>query len=97
MPRVDPDDFADIEVRQLYLASTLEEARRVESVLDQCGAQYVVRVEPYTRVSLLFFWPQEFQGAAFYVSADSADAVGEALRRAGLTGIVDEATADEES
>lgn len=92
MPRVDPEAFADVEVRQIYLARGLDEAKRVEAVLDGLPADYAVRVEAYTSVSWLFFWPQKFRGAAFYVPADGANACGAALRGAGLHGVVDEAT-----
>lgn len=91
MARVDPEAFADVEVRQVYLAAKLDEAARVEDVLERLGVDYVVRVEPYTRVSILFFWPQNFSGAVFYVPADSANDCGDALRTAGLSGVIDEA------
>lgn len=90
MARVPLEAFFDVVVRQIYLAAKLDEGRRVEAVLDGIGVQYAVRIESYSRVSWLFFWPIKLEGAAFYVPAERADECGQALRAAGLLAVVEE-------
>ena len=85
MPIVDEDEFGGRPLARIFLSATVSEARRVEAVLDQHGADYCVRVEPCGRT----LFGSIRQGAAFLVDAAQADSCDEALVRAGLSaGIV---------
>ncbi len=85
MPMIDEDAFAGRLLARIFLAPTVSEARRVEAVLDQHGADYCVRVEPCGRT----LFGSTRMGAAFFVDDMQSDACEEALVRAGLgAGIV---------
>ena len=84
MPRVDAEALADDALR-VYIAARLAEAQRVEAVLTEHGADYVVSVELF-RAGIL---SRPHHGAVFYVAASCADHCRELLVTAGLTrGIV---------
>lgn len=89
MTRIEAEALHDPE--QIYLASSLRAARKVEAVLDARGVHYVVQVEELGR-STLFGTMRH--AAAFYVSTAQAPYCREALAEAGLThGIVDDGPA----
>lgn len=67
MARVEPEGLPDPE--QVFLATSLRTARRVEDWLTLAGIDYVVQVEPFGR-SVIFRTIRN--GAAFYVSAGAA-------------------------
>ncbi|HSC25871.1 MAG TPA: hypothetical protein VLD67_01275 [Vicinamibacterales bacterium] len=68
MARVEPDALREPE--QVYTASSIREARRIEELLTRRGVDYGVQVEEIGR-SILFGAPRH--GAAFYVAAAQAD------------------------
>ena len=77
---------------RIFLAVTVAEARRVETVLDQLDVDYSVRVEPCGRT----LFGSVRQGAAFLVDAAEADRCDKALEKAGLgAGIVRDRSANE--
>jgi hypothetical protein len=67
MPRVEAEDLQD--AIDIYLASTLREARGVEKLLTGHGINYVVQVEPLGRSTL---FGSLRHGAAFFVAAGQA-------------------------
>jgi hypothetical protein len=86
MGRIEAEGLRDPE--QIYLASSLGAARKVEGVLDARGVDYVVQVEELGR-STLFGTMRH--AAGFYVTAGQASYCRVVLAEAGLIhGIVDE-------
>lgn len=89
MPRIEAEDLQDPE--QVYLASSLKAARRVEALLDTHGIHYVVQVEELGRTAL---FGTMRHAAGFYVSTGQADYCRALLTDAGMPhGIVDEGPA----
>jgi len=80
MPMVEEDALGGGTPVRIFLAATVAEARRVETCLDQLGANYFVRVEPVGRT----LFGSVRQGAAFFIDAGQAGAGEDALIRAGL-------------
>ena len=86
MPRIDIDQLRDPE--QVYLASSLRLARRVEDLLNSRGVDFVVQVEELGR-STLFGTMRH--AAGFYVTAGQASYCRTLFAEAGMShGIVDE-------
>ncbi|HSN90352.1 MAG TPA: hypothetical protein VLS93_03915 [Anaeromyxobacteraceae bacterium] len=84
MARIAMDDFLEgQEIVRVYLAAALEEARRVEEVLDRAGISFGVEVETYTRTSFLVGGSAR-SGAGFWVDLSAADEAIDALEAAGL-------------
>lgn len=84
MPSVDAEHLTDPE--QIYLASSLRAARKVEALLDVRGLNYVVQVEELGR-STLFGTMRH--AAGFYVDGGQAEYCRALLAEAGLAhGIV---------
>lgn len=86
MARIDAEDLRDPE--QIYLASSLKAARKVEALLDARAVHYVVQVEELGRTTL---FGTMRHAAGFYVTAGQASYCRQILAEEGLThGIVDE-------
>lgn len=86
MARIEPEQLPDPE--PIYLSSSLRIARKVETVLDARGVDYVVQVEELGRTTL--FGTMRY-AAGFYVSAGQALQCRALLADAGLAdGIVEE-------
>jgi len=83
MARVDSEQFVDVEIRRIYIAARLSEAKGVEQVLSEGGVDYFVEIEKFGR-RLLGIIPREYDGVAFYVAASRADASQALLERAGF-------------
>jgi hypothetical protein len=84
MARIEPDALSDPE--QVYLASTLGEARRIEALLTGRGVDYATQVEVLGRTTL---FGSLRHGAGFYVTAGQAEYCRQALAQAGFSsGIV---------
>jgi hypothetical protein len=84
MARITMDDFGEgREIVRVYLASALDEARRVEEVLERVGISFAVEVETFTRPSFLVAGSAR-SGAGFWVDGSEADASIDALEKAGL-------------
>ena len=75
----------------VYLASSLGLARAVEAVLTTNGVDYAVQVQDLGKTTL---FGSLRHGAAFYVSAEQADAVRSLLRAGELAHGVVEADAE---
>ena len=89
MPRIEVEDLREPE--QVYLASSLRAARRVEELLDSQGVHYVVQVEELGRTTL---FGTMRHAAGFYVSTAQAGYCRTMLAEAGMShGIVDEGPA----
>jgi len=73
------------EPEQIFLATSLRTAQRVEAWLTQAGIDYVVQVEPFGR-SVIFRTVRN--GAAFYVTTGEAAYCREGLATTGLAGVV---------
>ena len=80
MARVEPEAFADRELRRVFIAATLAEALRAEEVLTERGVDYIVEVELLGRTLL----GSDRYGAAFYVVFSQARYCGSQLVAAGL-------------
>ena len=92
MAHVELEDLEDPE--RVFIARTLRQARRVETLLTGAGVDYTVQVEPYGR-SLLFGTIRH--GAAFYVAAAQAAHCRKRLAEAGFgRGVVESPPADQE-
>jgi hypothetical protein len=84
MARISMDDFPEgREIVRVYLAAGLDEARRVEAVLERAGVSFAVEVETFTRPSFLLAGSAR-SGAGFWVESPEADASIDALEQAGL-------------
>ena len=67
MARIDPDALQD--PVDVYLAASLNEARRIERVLSERGVDYTVQVETIGRSTL---FGSVRHGVAFFVAASQA-------------------------
>ena len=86
MARIEADQLQDPE--QIFLASSLRTARKVEALLNSRGVDYVVQVEELGR-SALFGTMRH--AAGFFVSGGEASHCRALLADAGLShGIVEE-------
>ena len=86
MARIEPDQLQEPE--QIFLASSLGTARKVEALLDSCGVNYAVQVEELGRTTL---FGTMRHAAGFYVPAGQAAGCRTVLADAGLSqGIVEE-------
>ena len=87
MARVESETLADRDLIEVFIARTLDEARRVEGLLTDRGVDYVVQVELFGRT--LFGSPR--YGAMFYVTVGQAQYCRSALAAADFgRGIVEE-------
>jgi hypothetical protein len=71
------------ELTRVYLAATLEEAGRVEAVLDAAGVTYSVEAEAYASRTILGGGGLR-TGAGFWVTEDAVAPACDALERAAL-------------
>lgn len=75
-----PEHFGEQDLDLLYVAKKLEEALRLEGVLDAAGLDYLVEPDLY-KGGVLF--PSQRIGAFFYVAPEDEDAAHEVLTKAG--------------
>ena len=68
MARVEAETLADRDLIEVFIARTLDEARRVEGLLTDRGVDYVVQVEQFSRTLL----GSPRYGAMFYVNVGQA-------------------------
>ena len=80
MSRVEPESLAHHDPTPVFIAATLAEAKRAESLLTERGVQFFVTVESFGRT--LFGSPRH--GALFSVSATQASYCAVLLTEAGL-------------
>ncbi len=78
--RHDPQEFEDRELELVYIAAALEEAKRIEAILDELEIDYTVQVEQY-RAGIIFASVRA--GAFFYVLPEMAGRSREALTARG--------------
>ena len=89
MARIEAEELQQPE--QIYLASSIRIARKVETILDSHGIGYVVQVEDLGRSTL---FGTRRHAAGFYVTAEQAALCRSLLADAGLAyGIVDDGRA----
>ena len=69
--RVDIEHFSGKEIERVYLASTVDEAERVEELLDRAAFPYTVDVEKYRR-TVAFLFSGMRAGLGFYVTPENA-------------------------
>jgi hypothetical protein len=79
--RREESHYGDKELVLIYIAKRLNEAKRVEKLLDEAGLDYLVEPDKY-RGGVLFV--RELVGAFFYVEEPVEAAAGEVLLGAGL-------------
>ena len=80
MARIEPDALPDPE--QIYLARSLGEARRIETLLTDQGVHYVTQVEVLGSTSL---FGSLRHGVGFYVAAAQAEHCRGSLEQAGYS------------
>ena len=86
MARIDAEELESPE--QIYLASSVRVARKVEALLDSHGIDYVVQVEDLGRSTL---FGSRRHAVGFYVGVGQAEFCRSLLADAGLAqGIVDD-------
>jgi hypothetical protein len=78
--RQDPEYYDGREMELVYIAAALDEAKRVEAVLDEHGIDYAVQVEQY-RSGVIFASVRP--GAFFYVLPEVAARSREVIGRLG--------------
>jgi hypothetical protein len=87
MARIEREELADRDASRVFIAGSLDEARRVEELLTAAGVDYVVQIEPF--VGGLF--SRTRNGAAFYVGSRQADYCRSTISAAGLSrGVVED-------
>ncbi len=87
MARVESETLADRDLIEVFIARTLDEARRVEGLLTDRGVDYAVQVEQFGRT---LFGSARY-GAMFYVTVGQAKYCRSALAADGFEqGIVEE-------
>jgi len=64
-----PEDYEGQELELVYIAARLEEAQKVEAILDEQGLDYTIQVEHY-RSGVIFTSLRA--GAFFYAAPDEA-------------------------
>lgn len=89
MARIEADTLSDPE--QVYLASSIGEARRVEAVLTSYGVSYATEVQVLGRSTL--FGSVRY-GAGFFVTTAQAEYCRTALAQAGFSRGIVPATPD---
>jgi hypothetical protein len=75
------DFFGDIDLDLLYIASRLKEAKRLESVLDAAGLDYLIETDTYRGG---FIFVSERVGAFFYSRPEDTERAREAMTAAGF-------------
>jgi hypothetical protein len=76
------------ELVRVYLAASLDEARRIEDLLGAAGVEFGVEVEELPTRSL-FGWFQARRGAGFWVREPDLDHAAGVLERSGnVSGLV---------
>ena len=80
--RRDPAEYEGRQMDLVYIAGALEEAQKLEALLDQAGFDYVIEVEQY-RSGVIFASVRA--GAFFYVEPESATRCRQVLSQAGYS------------
>ena len=78
--RHDPAEYEGRELELIYIAARVEEAKRIETILDEQGIDYTIQVEQY-RAGVIFASVRA--GAFFYVLPELASRSRETLKRLG--------------
>jgi len=81
MARLDFENFGDKELERMYIAGRVNEAERVEGILNEHGIDYAVGIEPFSTRGL---FASEYSGAAFYALCGQAAFARNILVAAGL-------------
>lgn len=74
--RQPPEFFGDQDLELIYVARKLDDALRLEAVLEQAGLDYLVEPDTY-KGGVIF--PSERIGAFFYVAPEAREAASKAL------------------
>lgn len=75
------DFFGDIDLDLLYIAGRLKEAKRLESVLDAAGLDYLIETDTYRGG---FIFVSERVGAFFYSRPEDTERARQAMTAAGF-------------
>ena len=88
MSRVDITDFSDKEISRIFIAASIGEAERVESLLTENAITYAVQIEDFVKPGL--FTTSVNEGVAFYVLSRQHDFCRQLLFAKGLkTGLIE--------
>ncbi len=79
--RQDADFFGDVDLVLLFIAGRLKEAKRLESVFDTAGVDYLIETDTYRGG---FIFVSERIGAFFYCLEEHAEAARAAMSAAGF-------------
>ena len=82
MPRKNFNDIPEAEVSRIFIAGSVKEARRIESLLDAEDIEYALVKETFAGAGL--FVALTYDGVAFYVESKHAEKCRTLLRDAGL-------------
>jgi hypothetical protein len=78
--RQPPEFFGDVELELIYIAKKLDDALKLEALLDEAGHDYLVEPDTY-KGGVIF--PSQRVGAFFYVAPVSSTAARATLAGAG--------------
>ena len=78
--RLHPDDFDGRELELIYIARAVDEAQKIEAILDERQVDYAIRVEQF-RTGVIFASVRA--GAFFYVLPELAPSCRAALTQLG--------------
>ena len=78
--RHDPEEYGEQELELVYIAGRLEEAQKIEAILDREGIDYTIQVEQY-RAGVIFASVRA--GAFFYTLPENAVRCRAALKQLG--------------
>jgi hypothetical protein len=78
--RQPPEFFGEQDLDLIYVAKKLDDALRLETVLDDAGFDYLVEPDKY-KGGVIF--PSERIGAFFYVAPDRSDSARATLAASG--------------
>ena len=79
--RRDPQEYEESDVELIYIAAKVDEAERVEAILNEQGIDYTIEVDQY-RSGVIFASVRA--GAFFYVPVESAVRSRQALVQNGF-------------
>lgn len=89
MPRKLPEEFEGKELAPLCLASSPDEAKKIESVLDGAGIDYTFEITPILNTSvfsILFSTTKE--GVMFIVPSEQYELCLKLFEEAGLSSLI---------
>ncbi len=89
MPRKLPEEFKGKELAPLCLASTPDEAKKIESVLDGAGIDYTFEITPILNASVFsILFSTAHEGVMFLVLSGQYGFCVNLLEKAGISKLI---------